>query len=222
MEQGRIKVLGRGQASGPPDFGTVTIDIISRSASGEEAFEDLAQRSRALEKLLEELPIPEEAITSTSVNVSDENHNYKVHWSDSERPHEMHAANRITVRVSGEDLASRLMTSAVRRVGAHVSGPSWQLTAGSGLHHKALQVAAEDARAKAQTQAEAMGVGLGLVLEINGLDRDYSGLQNYDFQGPMDDTYDASTGAAFRIFEGRVEVYAAIEVTFALGPLNLA
>jgi uncharacterized protein YggE len=183
---------------------------------GEGAFEDVALRSRELEVIFSELGIPEEAITSSSVRLWDEDPRYKVNYSQTEIPTEAHAQNRLEVRVPDHETVGRLVTAAVRRAGAKASGPEWQLRAANDLHRDALRMAAEDARAKGEAQADAMGVRLGPVLEIMSSDRDYSGIEHHDYLGRFNEEPGPSMEAAFKIHEGRVYVDASIEVTFSL------
>jgi uncharacterized protein len=201
----KIKVKGNAKAWGPPDHAKITIEIKANAASETDVFEDVATRSKKLEGLLRELGVPNEAVHSKNVQLRDS-------WHEGEP--RVVAENELEVTVPDQDGVGRLITAAIREVDAHVKGLTWELTPDNSLHHDVMLMATKNARNKAEAQAEALGVSLGPVLEVSEWEP-YRSFEHHDRLGHFT-IADESREAAFQIFEGQVEVDAAIEVTFAL------
>lgn len=208
MAEATVKVRGIGRASGAPDHARITIELKAKSESGEEAFEEVARRSRAFEDLLRDLDIPEEAVHSRNVQLRDE------HRYEREQSQEVVAENVLEITVPDKETVGRLITAAIKRTEAHVSGLTWELEPGNALQHEALRKAAEDARTKAEAHAIAMGAQLGPVIEISDYEPRY--LEYHDRLGRFSVDEDFGMEPAFKIYEGRVHVDASIEVTFGL------
>jgi uncharacterized protein len=204
--ESKVKVKGNAKAWGPPDHAKITIEIKAKAASETDVFEDVATRSKKLEGLLRELGIPNEAVHSKNVQLRDS-------YGRDQEP-EVVAENELEVTVPDQDAVGRLITAAIREVDAHVKGLTWELNPDSPLHREVLAKATVNAKEKAEAHAEALGVSLGAVLEVSDWEP-YRSFEHHDRLGRFT-IADESREAAFQIFEGRVEVDASIEVTFAL------
>jgi uncharacterized protein YggE len=198
-------VRGEAIVPGQPDEVVVALDLTAVRDSAQEAYDDVASRSAALDSLCGELEIAAVARSTAGVSV-EQHYEYGEHGKREHRGYV--ASNRVLVRVADAALVSRLLKEAVSRAQASVQGPGWRVAADNPAFIEACRRAATAARRKAEAYADALGLVLGNVVEA---------------REPRATTGPIFRGIAFARHEeeipidpGELDVRAALDVTFAL------
>jgi uncharacterized protein YggE len=203
-----ITVRGEGAAPGQPDEIVVALELSAVRAAAQDAYDEVAAQSDALNGLCDELGIAGAARSTAGVSVQEHRE-----YDDRGRPEPRGyvASNRVLVRVADAVLVSRLLREAVTRSAARVSGPWWRLAAENPARAEACGRAARDARRKAEAYADALGRRLGAIVEVRE-----------PAASPVGGGRSASFGALMAaepeipVSPGELDVRAAVEVTFAL------
>lgn len=196
-------------ARGVPDEALVALEVSVVRPRPEEAFEDVAHRSGMVERVLDELAI-EQALRSTSGVTIGEAREYENGRSVLRG---YSATNRIAVRVREPDAVAVLLRDAVGRADAHVSGPSWLIAHGNPARAEACREASIDARRRAEAFADGLGMRVGSIVAAQepGTHAPEPRRQHPGFAPML-----ADEAAVIPVSPGEHEVYATVEVTFAL------
>ena len=216
MATGTVTVRGEAVVPGEPDEAHVFLEIKAVEKSPQKAMADASARSATLQRIFEDLGIPELARSTSGISLEEE-----TEW-DSKSGRRKHlgfrAVNRIAVRLDDVDTVARLIADATEKCEAIVRGPSWQIALANPARAEAFRAAAEDARRKAEAYASALGVTLGDVLAVIEPGLAVRTHQRHEVvPAPMA----AAPGAPapspeIQVQAGALDIPAAVEVTFAL------
>ena len=196
-------------ARGMPDEALVALEVSIVRPRPEEAFEDVAHRSGMVERLLDELAI-EPALRSTSGIAIGEAREYEDGRSVLRG---YSATNRIAVRLRDADAVAVLLRDAVGRAEADVSGPSWLVAHDNPARAGACRAAAIDARRRAEAFADGLGMRVGSIVAAQEPGT-RAAEHRHEIAGYSHML--AEQGPVIPVSPGEHEVYATIEVTFAL------
>ena len=158
-----VTVLGRGTATAQPDQVVVAFAITAVAEEPGAAFAEVADRTAALEAVLDEHRVPETHRTTSRIGVSEQ----RDYDAESAARVRHRATNSLTIRLDDVGGLGPLMSAAVERAQAHVHGPSWRLADPEPLRLESCRLAAVDARRRAQAYADALGLRLGGVEEVS-------------------------------------------------------
>jgi hypothetical protein len=157
-----ITVRGQGIVTAPPDEVSVGLEVAATNAAPADAFAQASERSAGLERLCDELGIPQQARSTTGISLQE----LQEQDPDGRLHRRYRASNRLTLRLREPELVPPLLRDAVERVQAQVSGPWWRLAPDNPAHLEACRLAAADARRRAEAYAEALGRRLGPVERV--------------------------------------------------------
>ena len=199
-----IRVLGQGTVRAEPDEALLWITLTEAADTPGEALAVVATRSNSLSTVLDELGVDPADRTTASVTVSEEFD----HTSEGRRSLGHRAATQVVLRLADPVLVGRLVSRAAGELDAHIDGPRWQIAPENPVRLEAAREAARDAERKARAYAEGLGVALGRPLRL---------------AEPEPGQVGWVAAAARRVDSvsvepGEHEVFASIEVTFALEP----
>lgn len=211
-----VTVRGGAQGEADPDRVRLTLSLEARAAQADAALGDLAERSAALDRVLDGLGAALLLRRPSSVSVGP--------WSSRRGEEQGQVARRaLTVECRADGPLGDLLARAVQQAGATVGGTQWTVQPDNPIHAELRRAAVLDARERAWVYAEAAGLRLGPVdwLAEPGLapgPRDRrSAAEDMTFMA-----VGAERGGDFeRVLELRPEpvpVAAAVEVSYALLP----
>jgi uncharacterized protein YggE len=187
-----------------PDEALLWITLTAMADTPGEALADVATRSNSLSALLDELGIDAADRTTAGVTVSEEfDHTAQGRESLGHR-----AATQVTVRLTQPELIGQLASRAAGELDARINGPRWQIATDNPVRLEAARKAARDAQRKAQAYAEGIGAQLGRPLRLAEPEH---GLV-------LRPAAAGRAGEAVSVDPGEHEVFASIQVTFALEP----
>jgi uncharacterized protein YggE len=200
-----IQVRGNAMVRAEPDQALLWITLTARADAPGPALSDVSARSRTLVTMLDELQVPSADRTTTGVTVAEEFE----HTHEGRRSLGHRAATQVALRLTDPELIGQLVSRAAAELDARLDGPRWQIAPGNPVRLEAAREAARDAQRKARAYAEGLGVKLGRPLRLT---------EPEDWHGAR--AFAAAGGGSehVSIDPGEHEVFAAIEVTFALDP----
>jgi uncharacterized protein YggE len=200
-----IQVRGNAMVRAEPDQALLWITLTARADAPGPALSDVSARSRTLVTMLDELQVPSADRTTTGVTVAEEFE----HTPEGRRSLGHCAATQVALRLTDPELIGQLVSRAAGELDARLDGPRWQIAPGNPVRLEAAREAARDAQRKARAYAEGLGVKLGRPLRLT---------EPEDWHGAR--AFAAAGGGSehVSIDPGEHEVFAAIEVTFALDP----
>jgi uncharacterized protein len=202
-----IQVRGNAMVRAEPDEALLSITLTKVDAPGP-ALADVSARSRTLVTMLDELAIPAANRTTTGVSVSEE----VEHTNRGRRSLGHRATTRVALRLTAPELIGELVSRVVGELDARIDGPQWRIAVDNPIRLEAAREAARDAERKARAYVEGLGARLGRPLRLTEADSRNS---------PLAGAWVAAGGGGFEpvpIDPGEHEVFASIEVTFALEP----
>ena len=208
----QLGVRGHGRARGVPDEAVVTLELGVLRPRPEEAYDDVARRSAELDRLLDGLGVDAAARSTAGVSVAEE-----YEYADGRQRHRGYTARATwVVRVRDADVVARVLRDAVAVVQAKIYGPAWHLDPDNPAHVDACRAAAEDARRRAQGYADGLGLRLGAVLAA--AEPGVRAPEPQRHRADLDATFamDAAAPPPIAVDPGEHDVYAALEVTYAL------
>jgi hypothetical protein len=201
-----VTVRGSAVVLAVPDESVWTLELNHVVDDARAALEDVARRTRDLSSLLDELGVPVAGRSTSEAVVSEE--------LDHVEGRQVHRGFRawaeLTVRVGDPVVASRMVELAVGRCRAQVRGPTWVVAPDNPARAQACREAAAEAQQKAAGYAEALGLRLGPVVEIRDADAVPAAPR------PMRVMQAVAYEASLEISPGRLQVGAAVDVTFRL------
>ena len=201
-----VTVRGEAVVPGRPDEAVVSLELAAVRATAEEAYEDVAGRSGALDQACSAVGIDPSARSTAGVTVQE-------HREYDERGRPEHrgyvASNRVVIRLEDAALVGGLLREAVVRAQARVLGPVWRVASDNPARAEACRRAAGEARRKAEAYADGLGLGVGAVLEAR---EPWAGGDPRRERGMTFSALDAE----IPVDPGELDVRAAVEVTFAL------
>lgn len=217
MANGTVTVRGEAIVPAEPDEAHVFLEIKAVEKSTQKAMANASERSAALQRVFEELGVPETARSTSGISVAEE-----TEWDarSSRRKHlGYRASNQVSVRLDDADKVARLISEATDKCDASVRGPRWQIALSNPARTEAFRAAAEDARRKAEAYASALGVTLGDVLSVVEPGLALRIQQRHEIvPRPAAPAPQAASAAPpeIQVDAGALDVAAGVEVTFAL------
>lgn len=165
-EQARtITVSGTGSAEVAPDQATVRMSIVAREPTVGAAQKAAAEVAGNVLKMTDRMKIKREKVDTTGASVRAD---YR--WNPKTEEQELRgyiAERQITVELDDLEQLGAVLEGAVAAGVNQVSPPQLDSSKRKTIYRKAMQVAAEDAKASASLLAEALGASLGKVMSIN-------------------------------------------------------
>jgi uncharacterized protein YggE len=186
-----------------PDEALVWITLTARAATPGPALANVSARSQTLAVMLDELQIGKPDRTTTGVTVAEEFE----HTHEGRRSLGQRAAARVALRLTDPELIGQLIARAAGELDARIDGPRWQIAPDNPVRLEAAREAARDAERKARAYAEGIGMRLGRAVRL-AEPEDWHGVRAFAAGG--------GGGEHVPIDPGEHEVFASIEVTFAL------
>ncbi len=199
-----IRVRGNGTVRAEPDEALLWITLTSTADTPGEALSVVTTRSNSLSRLLDSLGIDKSDRTTAGVTVSEEFD----HTQEGRKSLGHRAATQLTLRLTDPELIGRLVSRAASELDARINGPRWQIAPDNPVRVEAAREAARDAERKARAYAEGLGVRLGPPLRLAEPEFAHGGWV----------AAAASRAESVPVDPGEHEVFASIEVTFALEP----
>ena len=200
-----IQVRGNAVRRAEPDEALLSITLTTLADSPGPALADVSTRTGALSDLLDELGIDTTDRTTTGITVFEEFD----HTSRGGRQSLGHRAlTQVSVRLTDRLRLGRLVSRAVEELAARVEGPRWQIAPDNPVRLEAARAAARDAESKARAYAEGVGLRLGRPLRLNESDSVRGAIRS--------EGWVAAAAAPVPVDPGEHEVFASIQVTFAL------
>jgi uncharacterized protein YggE len=162
-----VTVSGSGSVDVKPDIARIQMSVIERNPSLQDAQHAVANVTVEVLKLLDELEIDRQLITTIGATVRPD---YR--WNRDKEQQELlgYVAERsIQIELRDLDKLGVLIEGAVQAGVNQVSPPVLDYQERSNAYRQALARAAEDARSNATTIARALDTKLGKVIELNTL-----------------------------------------------------
>jgi uncharacterized protein len=199
-----LTVRGHGLVRCEPDELELELSVSVSRPAAPEALAEAAQRAEALAAVLDRFGVPGEARGTTALFVRED-----VEYDPQGRPQRTGfvAAGHLTVRLRSAEALGELLRDAVEEAQVRVQGPVWRVAADNPARLEACRRAAADARRRAEAYADALGLRLGAVASAAEPSVQLHGAE----LGPM-------LAAGIGVETPRLEVSAAVEVTFAAEP----
>lgn len=116
-------------------------------------------------------------------------------------------ATQVALRLTDPELIGRLVSRAAGELDARIDGPRWQIAPDDPVRLEAAREAAREAERKARAYAEGIGAKLGRPLRMS---------EPEDWHGARAMAAAGGGSEHVAIDPGEHEVFASIEVTFAL------
>jgi uncharacterized protein YggE len=164
MPERVVKVQGYGTGPARPDGVRLRLRIRRVAQMPDAALEEAAERSHALESLLQELGIDRSAWTTDLIAVTEERR-----WDDKQQQDVQtgySATAGLVVLLKDLSQAGPLMREAVDRTEAQIAGPWWHVAPENAAVGEACRRAVEDAIRKAEALASALGTAVGDVRSV--------------------------------------------------------
>lgn len=159
-----VTVRGTAVVNIAPDEVTLALTVSYLDRTPESALAEVGRRSAALDALLDEMGIESRQRTTTGATVRE-----RAEW-DAESKRQIHrgyaAANEVRLRLSDPEPVGRLMSEAVARAHAEISGPDWSIALDNPARLEACRLAALNARARAEAYVAALGARLGAIVSV--------------------------------------------------------
>jgi uncharacterized protein YggE len=162
-----VTVTGSGSVDVKPDIARIHMSVIERNSSLEDAQNAVANVTVKVLKLLDELEIDRQLITTIGATVRPD---YR--WNRDKEQQELlgYVAERsIQIELRNLDKLGLLIEGAVQAGVNQVSPPVLDYQERANAYRQALARAAEDARSNAITIARTLDTKLGKVIELNTL-----------------------------------------------------
>jgi uncharacterized protein len=206
-----ITVHGLASVPATPDEAVLAFELKALRPASEEAYADVAERSRRFDELCESLGLDRSARFTQGVSVREEREHDGGEW----RHRGYLASNRVLIRLGDPQLVARLLKNAIESVQAHVAGPWWQVARTNPARAEACRLAAAEARRKAEAYAEALGARLGAIVEVR--EPESRGYEFLEMGRPLSfGAIDAGGEPEIPLHAGNLDVSAVVDVTFAL------
>lgn len=212
IAQGRLVVIGEGQASAAPDKAVITMGARHFGKTASEAMAKTSKSTAAILSRLQKAGIDPKDIQTSSLSLNPiwKDRKYSASPEEEQGPDGFEASNRLRATLRDLDMLGALLDE-VTRDGANVfSGFALGLQNPEPIKDIARKNAVADARRKAELYAEAAGVGLGQVIMISE-DQNTGG----GYPPPMMEMA-ASRSAPVPIAQGEISMSASIKIIFAL------
>lgn len=209
-----VTVRGTARANAQPDEVALDLSVDYLDRTADAALAEVARRGNELEKILTELGIERNRWTTTGATVREE-----TEWNDKTRQH-VHrgyrAENRVHLRLADPQPLGTLISAAVARANAEISGPSWSVAEDNPARLEACRAAALNAQARAEAYVAALGARLGAIVSISEPGTSFEPIhREAPFSGARAMAL-ASAPPEMEIHAGEMEVRATVLVTYTV------
>jgi uncharacterized protein YggE len=210
MTNATISVRGTATIRAKPDELLLAFEIDALQPSPLTASQEVADRSRTLDQLLDELGIRPESRQTQGVTVRE-----KREWVENKGSvhRGYRASHRVQVRLGDPTVAPVLMSEAIHRAKSHIGGPWWHVSPDNPARIEACANAATAGRAKAKAYADALGMKLGSIMAISEAEVSDRVRHEYIVMGEPASFY----GDAPDVQPGEIEVSATVDLVFEVG-----
>jgi uncharacterized protein len=213
--QPTLTVTGEGEASARPDRAVVQLGAVAQAEHASAAQQQVNQPMESAIKLIRELGIPEESITTVGLMLSpvySEARPPREHLQAQPRIVGYRASNRIRVEIDNLDRIGAVIDAGLQAGANHVEDLSFRLKDETAARSEALRLASKRARAKADAIAEAMSVRIVRVLEVSEGGVHIISPRMEFARGMMD------AAVATPVQPGQVQVQGMVTVTYEISP----
>ena len=211
-----IAVTGTAEVSAPPDRAMVSLGAVVEAKNALDAQKQIAQIMQRVINEVKSQGIPEEKIRTAGLSLNPVySHPAPKALQDPEAPRIVgyRASNTVRVQVDDMERVGAVIDAGITAGANQLNSLSFDLRDDLKFRKQALQLAAQEARAKAEAIASALNLQLGEVIEV----REEGGSPPH----PVERRFAAPAAAATPVQPGQVQVSAAVTVRFRLaGPLK--
>lgn len=209
-----LTVTGAAEVPAAPDRAVVSLGAVVEAKDALDAQNQIAQVMRRVIKDIRAQGIPEEKIRTAGLSLNPVySHPAPKAGREPEAPRIVgyRASNTIRVQVDDTERAGAVIDAGIGAGANQLNSLSFELRDDLKFRKQALQLAAQEARAKAEAIASALNLQLGEVIEV----REEGGQASY----PVERRFAASAAAATPVQPGEIRVGAGVSVRFRLaGP----
>jgi uncharacterized protein YggE len=206
---GRISVIGRGAVAARPDRLELSIEVTALESAPDRALDVVAERSSALDRILEAAGVPEPSRTTSGLSVGEEHS-----WEEERQVFRGYrASNRFIVRLTDPLELPGILREATQQAKARIQGPWWRVDPDNDSLLEACRRAASDARRKAEAYAESLGLRVGQIVRVKE-PRIHEPL-SFGYM-PLSSRGQEEAQLGLEIHPGAMDVTAAVDVTFQL------
>lgn len=206
--QRTIEVSGRGTITAKPDTAVVTLGISRLSDTPSAAFKEASKTMNEIAKALTSMGVKEDELKTSELNLGAE---YEWTQEKGQTLRGYRATSNVTVTTQKLDDVPAIIEAAVAAGANQMSSLSFTVKDPEALLEQAMDLAADDAKAKAERVAKRMGSGVAQVLKITVMDD--TGI----VRAPMA-AYETKAAAdgAMPIFAGTTKYTVTISASFEL------
>lgn len=203
-----VTVRGQAVVRAEPDEAMLGLTLSVLGEAPASALAEVSRRSEALLALLDELEIAKRDRSTTGVTVHEEFDYPKA----GRRSLGHRAAARVVLRLTDPGMIGRVVTRATTELEAEIDGPHWQISPNNPVRLRAASEAAADGQRKAKAYAEGVGARVGRLIGL-AEPSTHPPIRRVGAE-PM--VAAAAVPESMPIEQGEHEIWAAIEVMFAL------
>ncbi len=207
--QRTIDVVGKGTIEAKPDTAIITLGVTALADTPSAAFKEASKIMNQIADALTSQGVKEDDLKTSELNLGAE-----YNWTQEKGQvlKGYRATSNVTVTTQNLDQVPAYIEAAVAAGANQMSSLSFTVKDPEALMDQAMDLAADDAKAKAERVAKRMGSGISQVLRISVMDNSGS------VRGPM--AYEAkgmADGAApMPVFGGTSQFTVTISATFEL------
>lgn len=203
-----IAVYGQGVVGVEPDDAHLWLRLTRTDRDSAKAMSEVARRSEALQRVLDELAVDPADRSTRNVSVDEE----WAHRRQRDVRVGFRASTVVRLRLTDAELIGRLISRATTEAGAEVDRLQWRVSPDNAAHGDACRRAARDARRRAEAYAEGLGVRLGSIERV---------VESREFRGEaiaLGFTRRATAGTEEIVdaHPGEHELTASVDITFRL------
>jgi uncharacterized protein YggE len=206
-----VSTSGQASVRLAPDRAWVTVGIEARATKPQEAQKRAALIMQAVQRQLDSLGIPKEAVRTVAFNLTAD-------WDYTNNRRVLRGyvvSNHIEVKVDALDKLADVLDQSITAGANAIHGVRWDLQDRDKVERDALRRAVEDAKLRAEVAVAAAGGRLGPVARINE--------QRFDQPRPMMDmammrqaNVEAAAPPATPISPGEIEIRSSVNVSFLI------
>jgi hypothetical protein len=206
-----IAVTGTAEVSAVPDRAVVSLGAVVEAKNALDAQKQIAQVMQRVIRDIKAQGIPEEKIRTAGLSLNPVySHPAPKAGQEPEAPRIVgyRASNTVRVQVDDTERVGAVIDAGITAGANQLNSLSFDLRDDLKFRKQALQLAAQEARAKAEAIASALNLQLGEVIEV----REEAGPPTY----PVERRFAAPAAAATPVQPGQVQVNAGVTVRFRL------
>jgi uncharacterized protein YggE len=206
-----LTVTGTAEVLAAPDRAVVSLGAVVEAKNALDAQNQIAQAMQRVIKDIRAQGIPEEKIRTAGLSLNPVySHPASRTGQEPEAPRIVgyRASNLVRVQVDDPERVGAVIDAGIRAGANQLSSLSFDLRDDLKFRKQALQLAAQEARAKAEAIASALNLQLGAVIEV----REEGGQASY----PVERRFAAPAAAATPVQPGQILVSAGVSVRFSL------